>query len=85
MTCDKQIRLYEEKLEKIKKDNEGKEKRKEEREKMRLKKRTRGARKRGGSTRMTNQRTQRHPIKTCGGKQGSFFRPADQETKDQHK
>ena len=26
-----------------------------------------------------------HPIKTCGGKQGSFFRPADQGTKEQHK
>ena len=30
------------------------------------------------------QRTQRHPIKTCGGKQGSFFRIADKETKEQH-
>lgn len=27
----------------------------------------------------------RHSIKTRGGKHGSFFRSADQETKEQHK
>ena len=42
-----------------------------------------GVRTRGGITRLTHQRTERHPIKARGGKQGSFFRPADKETKEQ--
>ena len=89
LTSDDNTRLYEEKLEHTRKDNEAKEKRKVETEKRKLQKNLEckkgGARTRSGTTRMTNQRTQRHSIKTRGGKHGSFFRPADQETKEQHK
>ena len=41
-----------------------------------------GARTRGGITWLTNQRTQRNIIKTHGGKQGSFFRLAEKESKE---
>ena len=87
LTSDEHIKLYKEKLEKLKKDK-AKEKRKAEREQGMLEKdlecRRGGARTRGGITRLTNQRTQRKTIKTSGGKQGSFFRPAEKESKEEH-
>ena len=88
MTSDEHIKLYEEKFERLKKDKEAKEKRKAEREQRMLEKdlecRRGGANTRGGITRLTNQRTQRNTIKTRGGKQGSFFRPAEKESKEEH-
>ena len=66
LTSDKYIRLYEEKVEKIRKDNEAKEKRKAESEQRKIKKNLEckrgGVRTRGG---LTHQRTQRQPIQTC--------------------
>lgn len=61
-TSDDNIRLYEEKLDHTRKDNEAKQKRKVETEKRKLQKNLEckkgGARTRSGTTRMTNQRTQ---------------------------
>ena len=70
-------------MKKIRKDNEGKEKRKADREQRKIKNnigcKRGGVRTRGG---LTHQRTQRLPIKTRWGKQGSSFRPADKEIKE---
>ena len=66
----------------MKQRKRGKQKENKEKSKKNLECKRGGTRTRSGITRLTNQRTQRHPIKTRGGKQGSFFRPADKETKE---
>ena len=83
LTSDEHIRLYEQKVKKIRKENEAKEKRKADREQRKIENNI-GCKRGGVRTRvgLTHQKAQRLAIKTRWGKQGSFFRPADKEIKE---